>query len=393
MRIPSYEEYILNENIKAFEKFMSLDVKRKLFESLAICPYLTAEERLFSELVVESNQIDFFFEGKLNEESIADKLKAKAAAAMQVVKDKGKKYLSDTQEVILKIGGNISGMISKIMSVVKSFLTKAWQWIQKQVESGYAKSKESITKAAKGKFKGKADVAKDEVKNLGSMAKATAAWCTGGVLGDMEKGMNDAGKIDESFVSIIEKGLYLAASELILEDESFVEFLKSEDINESEGGVKIPFLSALAHKLAEVQPFKALHSIEHAAGDAANSGLSKISSVLSKVANAPGPFEFTIVGAVFALVTGYAIKAGVKSIVSEIGASAFGAMVVGLIPGIGVILMCMKYAAKGIWCVGVCEAALSMVTKGDDHHDDEHHDDKSHEEEKDKEKDKKSEEE
>jgi hypothetical protein len=185
--------------------------------------------------------------------------------------------------------------------------------------------------------------------------------------------MNDAGKMDESFSHIIENGLYIAASELILEDEQFVNYLRTDDLYESGGGVKIPFLSALAHKLADVQPFKALHSIEHTAGDAANSGLNKISSVLSKAANAPGPFEFTIVGAVFALVTGYAIKAGVKSIVSEIGASAFGAMVVGLIPGIGVILMIMKYAAKGIWCVGICETALGMVTKGDDHHDDEEH--------------------
>jgi len=373
LQLPTYEQYFLNESRKSFETFMEIDAKKKLFESLSICPFLTAEERLFSELVIETNQWDFFLDGTLNEESIADKLKAKAAAALKTIKDKGKEYLSDTQEVILKIGGNISALIGKIVGVIKAFLSKAWAWIQQQVESGYAKSKEGIIKAAKGKFAGKSDVAKAEVKNLGAMAKGAAAWCTGGVVGDMEKGMNDAGKMDESFSYIIENGLYVAASELILEDEEFVNYLKTDDLYESGGGVKIPFLSALAHKLAEVQPFKALHSIEHAAGDAANSGLGKISSILSKVAKAPGPFEFTIVGAVFALVTGYAIKAGVKNIVHEIGASAFGAMVVGLIPGIGVILMCMKYAAKGIWCVGICETALGMVTKGDDHHDDEEH--------------------
>jgi hypothetical protein len=27
----------------------------------------------------------------------------------------------------------------------------------------------------------------------------------------------------------------------------------------------------------------------------------------------------------------------------------------------------MKYAAKGIWCVGICETALSIATKGEDH--------------------------
>jgi hypothetical protein len=382
--LPTYEQYALNESRKAFESFMEIDAKKRLFESLSICPFLSPEERLFSELIIETNQWNFFLDGTLNEESIADKLKAKAKAALQTIKDKGKEYLSDTQEVILKIGGNISALIGKIMNVLKAFLTKAWSWIQKQVESGFAASKEGIIKAASGKFKGKADVAKAEVKNLGAMAKGAASWCTGGVVGDMEKGMNDAGKIDESFAYILENGLYLAASELILEDEEFVNYLRNDDLYESGGGVKIPFLSALAHKLSEVQPFKALHSLEHTAGDAANSGLGKISSVLSKVAKAPGPFEFTIVGAVFALVTGYAIKAGVKNIVHEIGASAFGAMVVGLIPGIGVILMCMKYAAKGIWCVGICETAIGIVSKGDNH-EDEHSDEEEHKKEEKKE--------
>ena len=379
LTLPTYEQYFLNESRKSFEAFMEIDGKKRLFESLAICPFLTAEERLFSELVIETNQWDFFLDGTLNEESIADKLKAKAAAALKVIKDKGKEYLSDTQEVILKLGGNISALIGKIMSVIKAFLTKAWGWIQQQVESGYAKSKEGIIKAASGKFKGKSDVAKAEVKNLGAMAKGAAAWCTGGAVGDMEKGMNDAGKVDESFAYILENGFYLAASELILEDESFVEYLKTDDLYEGGGGIKIPFLSALAHKLGNIQPFKALHDAEHAAGDAANSGLGKISSVLSKIAKAPGPFEFTIVGAIFALVTGYAIKAGVKNIVHEIGASAFGAMVVGLIPGVGVILMCMKYAAKGIWCVGICETALSIATKGEDHKEEEPKEDQKEE--------------
>ena len=381
--LPTYEQYFLNESRLAFENFLQVDHKKKVFESLAIFPYLSVEERLFSELIIESEQWSFFLDGTLNEESIADKLKAKAQAALKVIKDKGKEYLSDTQEVILKIGGNISSLVSKIMDVIKAFLSKAWKWIQSQVESGYSKAKEGITKAASGKFKGKADIAKDEIKNLGSMAKATVQWCTGGVTGEMEGGLKKAGEVDESFSYIIEKGLFIAASELILEDESFVNYLKSEELNESEGGVKIPFLSALAHKLGDLQPFKSLHSIEHSAGDAANKGLNGISSVLSKVANAPGPFEFNIIGAIFALVTGYAIKAGVKSIVHEIGASAFGAMVVGLIPGIGVILLCMKYAAKGIWCVGVCEAALSIATKGGD---DEHHDEEEHKEKKSEEK-------
>ena len=216
LQLPTYEQYILNESIKSFNEIIHIDAKKKVFESLVECPFLSNEEKLFAELVIETNQWNFFLDGELNEESIADKLKSKAKAALQTIKDKGKEYLSDTQEVILKIGGNLSALVSKIMGVLKAFLSKAWAWIQQQVETGYSKAKEGIIKAASGKFKGKSDIAKDEVKNLGSMAKGAAGWCTGGVLGDIEKGMNDAGKMDESFSVVLENGLYLAASELIL---------------------------------------------------------------------------------------------------------------------------------------------------------------------------------
>jgi len=369
-RILSYEEYMIFEAQRIYSEFksQSIDAKKYLFEALSKSPHISEEERLLSEAIIETEQWDSIFEGTLNEESIADKLKAKAKAAIQVAKEKGKEYLSGTQEAIMKIGGSVSALIQKILGIVKAFIQKAWDFIKGQVESGYAKSKEKITEAAKGKFKGKADVAKEEVKNLGSMAKATAKWF-GGISSEMGAGLNQAASTNEGYSEMLETALYLAASDLIVESYDFVQYLKESS---DHGGIKIPFLSALVHKVAEFQPFKALHSTEHAAGSAANKGLSGISSFLSKVAKAPGPFEFTIVGAVFALVTGYAIKAGVTNLIKEMGVSAIGTMIMTALPGIGVILMCMKYTAKGLWVVGICETAIGMVTKGDDKHDDKH---------------------
>ena len=363
-------------------KSQSIDAKKYLFEALSKSPHISEEERILSEAILETEQWESIFEGTLNEESIADKLKAKAKAALKVAKEKGKEYLSDTQEAIIKIGGSVSSLIQKILGIVKAFIQKAWDYVKGQVEAGYAKSKEKITEAAKGKFKGKADIAKEEVQNLGSMAKSTAKWF-GGIAGEMGAGLNQAASVKEGYEEMLETALYLAASDLIVESYDFVEYLKESS---DHGGIKIPFLSALVHKVAEFQPFKALHSTEHAAGAAVNNGLSGISSFLSKVAKAPGPFEFTVVGAVFALVTGYAIKAGVTHIVHELGVSAIGAMIMTALPGIGVILMCMKYTAKGLWVVGICETAIGMVTKGDDKHDDSHEEDKDKEEDKTKEK-------
>lgn len=374
----TYEDFMLVESRRVLNESLSINHRKTIFEAFCKSPFLTIEEKLLAEAVIETEQWDEVFEGVLNEESIAAKLKAKAQAAMQVVKDKGKKYLSDTQEVILKMGGTIKGVISKIMGVVKAFMAKAWEWIKSQVESGYAKSKEKIVSAAAGKFKGKADVAKDEIKNLGSMANATAKWCLG-ISGEMEGGMAQAAEVKESYILAIENALYFSASELIVESEEFVNYLRESEGHDS--GPKIPFLSALSHKLANFQPFKALHDIEHKAGDAANKGLSGVSSVLTKVAGAPGPFEFTIVGAIFALVTGYAIKHGVTHLIKEMGVSAFGAVVMAALPGIGVVLLCMKYAAKGIWVVGICETALSIALKSDDEHHEEDHDEEKHDEE------------
>ena len=353
---------------KEFNSFLKNDGKRSLFEALSTSRFLSIDERNFSRFILESGDYTLFFDQNLNEESIADKIKAKAQAAMQTAKQKGKQYLSDAQKAVIKIGGAISGLIQKILGTIKEFLAKAWEFIKSQVESGYAKSKEGIIKAASGKFQGKSDVAKEEIANLNSMAKGAVKWATGGVVDSMKGGMEEAGKMDESYLAVIENALYISFAELIKESEEIVQYIKEGgDHGDHGGGIKIPFLSSLAHKLAEVQPFKALHKIEHTAGDAANSGLSKISSVLSSVAKAPGPFEFTLVGSIFALVTGYAIKAGVKSVVSEVGMSAIGMAIMAVIPGIGVILTCMKYAAKGIWVVGICETALSIAAKGEDH--------------------------
>lgn len=365
----TYEDFLLVESRRVLNESLEINHRKTIFEAFCKSPFLTIEEKILAEAVLETEQWNEVFEGTLNEESIAAKIKAKAQAAMQVVKDKGKKYLSDTQEVVLKMGGTIKGVISKIMGVVKAFLAKAWEWMKSQVESGYAKSKEKIVSAAAGKFKGKADVAKDEVKNLGSMANATAKWCLG-ISGEMEGGMQQASEVKESYALAIENALYFGASELIIESEEFVNYLRESEGHDS--GPKIPFLSSLAHKVANFQPFKALHDIEHKAGDAANKGLSGVSSMLTKVASAPGPFEFTVVGAIFALVTGYAIKHGVTHLVKEMGVSAFGAAVMAVLPGIGVVLLCMKYAAKGIWVVGICETALSIALKGDDHHEEDH---------------------
>jgi len=367
----TYEDFLILESQKIYNDFLKIDGKRKFIESLSTSKFLSEDIRFFAEFLLEDESWNLIFEDSLNEEgeSIADRFKAKATAALQVAKEKGKKYLSDTQEMILKIGGNIKSVISKIVEAIKGFLAKSWEFIKSQVESNYDKIKDKITEAAKGKFKGHVDDAKEEIKNLGSMAKGTLKWCTGGFTEQMSSTLDKASEVSESYVLALENAYYIASAELLNESEDFSNYLM-EELNEGDHGhegPKIPFLSALAHKVAEIEPFKSLHKVEHAAGSAVNKGLNGISSILTRVANAPGPFEFALVGGIFALITGYAIKAGAKDLLHEIGSTALGAMIVGALPGIGIVLMSMKYTAKAIWCVGVCETAISLVSKGEQH--------------------------
>jgi len=363
-KIPTLQEYLLVES-KKYEEKLELNGKREIFIALSESVLLTEDERSFGSYLLESEDWNLFFEESLNEESIADKIKAKAQAALATAKERGKNALSKTQEVILKMGGNIKAIINKIMEAIKGFLSKSWEYIKGQVESKYEGIRDKILESAKGKFKGKQDVAKEEIGNLSSMTSAGLKWATGGVVDSMSKGLEKASSVEESYTNIIENVYCLSIADMIREDWSFVNALKTDEIFEGEGGgIKIPFLSSLAKRVANYEPFKTLHNVEHLAEEGANKGLSKISSFMSKVANAPGPFEFVVIGAIFGLITGYAIKAGVKSLIQEIGTTAAGAVIVSAIPGIGIVLMSMKYTAKGIWCVAVCEQAIG-IAKGD----------------------------
>ena len=276
IKFQRFNDFIQESIDVSLDEMSDINIDTVIFEALAKCPFLTNEERLYSEIILETNQCSNFFNNSLNEESIADKIKTKTQAALAVVKDKGKKYLSDAQETILKFGGNVKKLIGLILKSIQDFLKKSWQWINTQVEKGYAGSIDKIIEAAKGKFEGKSDVAKKEVQNLAAMATGSLKWCVGGgATKEIAGGLNKASSIDEQYLEIVEKSYAVAIAELITEDEEFVDYLRGDSIDivaEGGGGIKIPFLSTLAHKVAEFEPFKSLHKVEHLAGDIANKG-------------------------------------------------------------------------------------------------------------------------
>jgi hypothetical protein len=356
----TYEEFLVESSLQAMAESLLVDNKKSIFEAICKSSYFSKDEKIAAEIIIETQQWSYVFDGTLNEESLINKWKEKAENALQTLKDKGKDYLSNTQEAILKIGGSIKSLIGKVLTFIKEFLVKAWEWISSQVAEAYDKIKKEIVEKIKEELKkGKVKEASKEIENLKAMASAAKKWCVSGVVGDMGGGMQKAAMANESYILAVENALYYGVADMLIENEEFVNYLRE---GEDAGGIKIPFLSALSHKLAEYPPFSTLHKIEHVAEKGMNTGLAKVSSFLTKAANAPGPFEFSFLGKIFGLLTGHVIKTSVKTAVASIGASA----VLMSIPGLGTVLLCMKYTAKGIWLTGVVETALTAVTGNDD---------------------------
>lgn len=370
-RVLNIDEYILECELTKlkdeFNQFIQKDHLAYIAESLLSTrsTLLTSDEKLVLGVMYENNMILDIFNETLNEESLAQKWADKAAAAIETAKEKGKSALSTAQERILKIGKDIKSLVTVVVESIAKFMKAAWEYLREKVKSSYDKKKEDIIAAAKPKIdKHGVKKTSQEIDNLKTMCKAAVTWATSAFTKEAGSGLMKAANTDEklSFVDILEKSIYIAIGDMIAEGEE-IDFDTINLLNENEGGtVNIPFLSSLAKKIAEIPPFSLLHKAEHFVAEQANNGLEKLSVVLSKFMSVPGPFEFIVVGSLFGLVTGYAIKHGVTELIHEIGMNAIVASVAVLLPGIGWILGTLKIVAKGVWLVNVVETAITLAS-------------------------------
>lgn len=387
--IPSFNEYLKEEDekfisslIKEIKDFNEKDPFPVFIKSLLSekCIMLKEEEKAVLSVIHANGGAKLLMEGNLpsdsimawfnniseeEKENIFNKWKDKAAIAFDTLKQKGKDALSKSQEMIVRVGNNFTKVIKLISAAISKFLKGAWEYLKKSVDATFAGVKEKIIEAAKPKIKKDQQTAVEETKNMGSMCKAGINYFVGKVPKDMEQGMQKAAnETSESteFTKAFEKATYFALAELISEG---VDITLDEDEHGHghDSGVNIPFISALAKKLSNFPPFSWIHHIEGFVAKNANNALEKLSALLTKFANAPGPFEFIVLGTIFALIVADKLKAGVAELVHEVGMTAVGAAIAVAIPGLGTILYVLKKIATVLWYVAVVEIAI-QATKG-----------------------------
>lgn len=337
------------------------------------------EESESLQYFISEGLIDDLFETclSLNEESFADKFKALAAAAQEKIKEKGKDYakkLGDKSKAALKFGGKILTPLKGVLEKVKAILQKAWEYIKEMAKATVEKAKDAILPKIQHLLKNsdkKRDLV-DEVKNLGSMAASMAKFVNTGFVGALASAGQKAATTEESlYIQAFESAFFYAAAETL--NEGFTvediltecELFESDDHGTSKGGIHIPFISSIMSKLSHFPPFSVFHKIEAAVEKTAAKGLNKISILATKIADAPGPFEFPVVAGLFAIVIGHIAEEQLHHLLdlTEAGEKLLGFA----IPGFGLAMKIMKYGGLGLALYGVIQHVIGGDKKDGDH--------------------------
>lgn len=289
-----------------------------------------------AQLLVETGCFDGMLE-ELNEESIIQKAKAKFDRAVEVAKEKGKKALSDTQEKIIKLGGNIANVIKMIVAKLKEWIEALFAQAKSVYSSAAQKQSAEISKQVEGKSKEYRNKLLKEIGNFKTMAKAVTGWATSGFVKQTSDAAATAAKQDEAYV--FEHIMLDTINEAVITGQ-----LDFRELLEGEGG--IPFVSAIAHKMHDIPPFSLLDKVKKAAEKVAGGMLNKVSYYATEIAGAPGPFEFAALATLIGIVSEVKVKGITKHAILH------------AIPGLGTIATIISTVAMGLAVVAVVETLV-----------------------------------
>jgi hypothetical protein len=334
----TYESFVANQNIIETRRELMINIFKQFDE---IKPIMNE-----AELLVESGLFDDGFES-INEENLISKMKAKFDNAMQVAKAKGKEALTDAQEKIIKLGGNIGNIIKLMVEKLKEWVTSLFTAATSHFKSAAASKSGEIKKAVEGSDKKKITI---EVKNLKDITAATAKWATSGFVQDTTKAAATAAKED------IKEAFELAVLQSINEAVISGELDFTDMVEESEGG--IPFISAIAHKMHHIPPFSLLDKVKQGAEKVASGVLNKLSYYANKLAGAPGPYEFVALAAIIGIIAEVQFKGIAKH------------ALLSAVPGLGMIASIISNTAMALAVIGIIESLMDKEGEG--------HDEKSH---------------
>lgn len=338
-KLLTFESFVANENIIESRRELMVNIFNQFEE---IKPFMN--EAL---VLIESGIFDDGFES-INEENLIGRMKSKFDTALQTAKSKGKEALTDAQEKIIKLGGSIGSVIKLMIEKLKEWVSSLFSAATSHFKSAAASKSAEIEKAVKGTDQKKIAV---EVKNLKDIAGATAKWATSGFVQDASKAAAGAAKED------VKEAFELAVLQSINEAVISGELDFTDMIGESEGG--IPFVSAIAHKMHHIPPFNLLDKVKQGAEKIAGGTLNKFSYYATKLAGAPGPFEFVSLAAIIGIIAEVQFKGVAKHAILH------------AIPGLGMIASIVSNAAMGLAVIGIIEALLHPHSEGG-------HEEKSH---------------
>lgn len=353
-------------------RFHETKLRKIIIETLLETKYFDNDINFLFESAIKYNSIDELWSNSLNEDKFKDWLVNKGKKAKESISDLSDAAKKKTAELVASTLQSFDKFINTIVENIKSFLQKSWKQIEKNITESYDKNKNEIVSKV-GEFLKKhendrTNIIKEQ-KNLTAVCKFAVSYASGGVVSKMKDAFNKAG--GEEVSEQLKFAVGSSVCECIREDSTLIDYIMNNEINESTNLVKIPGLSTLSQKIAHYPPFSLLHEVEHKVSSVTNNTFSKASR-WTGIVGGPGPFEFVFVGTIIGLISGYVIKhsaeEGVKSMAEKIAATTFEASVAVLLPGIGFLLSALKWAAKGIWLVGIMEASISAVYGVSDSH-------------------------
>lgn len=339
-------EFLAERNIKSVVVEEQRQLYINIFNQFEDLKPVMNEAMLLVEAGVFDFNMSLLLEQSLNEESIAQKMKQKFDNAVKIAKEKGKQALTDAQEKIIKLGGSIVNVIKIIVEKLKEWMTAAFEAAKTAYTSAASASSKKIGEVVSKMGKDTKNELITDVKQMGQVTAAVGAWIGGKFAGDTAKGLQAAASENESF----EIGIYKSINESIKNGE--IDF--TDLLNESEGG--IPFVSKIAHKLHHVPPFNVLDKVKQGAEKITGGALAKFSYYATKLAEAPGPYEF----AALAAIVGILVEVQVKGVAKH--------AILHAIPGLGLVLSIISNTAMCLAIIGIVETLIKKKDDGQTDH-------------------------
>jgi len=373
----SFDDFIFERELFKFDDLVvaKYDYKKNLIDALIETKTLIQEEQFILESISDNNLYyelwedtlpESFFQDSINENKFAEWIADKGESAKELIKAGGKKAKDKAVQLKAKLLGSFSAFAKFILGNIKKFLVSAFDYLKKEVEKKYAGIKDKVVERASKSLDGKADELSDEVKNLGTMTKAAAAWVTGGAIKTVGSEIKQAANVDvsESFKNILWEGI--VESVRFYGAEFISEILTFNTVNEGgKDSVTIPGLSKLAHIIASLPGYKQLHKLEKAAAKKSNKLLNKFSHILSSTIKSPGPFEFTLMGTIVGLALGYKLEHeihhGIDHLLHKLGHKGAMAAIATAIPIVAFIVSIAFKIATALWYYSVGQAVVGAI--------------------------------